>query len=502
MSYTSFYFFVFLLALAVVYYILPLKFRWVALLCASIGFYISLGIKFLPFLLAAGVLSWAVSFFLDKDRCAEKNVSQKVRKTVIIIAVIIQVGFLVYTKIARLITADLPLIVPVGLSYYTFSTVGYMLDIYWKHYNAEKNPLKVLLFVSFFPHIMLGPIARYDHLGPQLAEGHRFNYEQICFGVQLMIWGLFEKLVLSDRIGVFVDAVIDEGYDTYPGWLLAMAVFFYAVQIYTDFAGCVNIARGAAELYGIELEQNFNQPYFATSVEDYWRRWHITLGAWFRDYLCMPIAMSKPVKQMSKAARKKWGAQAGRTTMTAFPLIFVWIATGLWHGTGWNYVIWGVFQGGIIIISVILTPAFLKWKQALHIKDENPAWRLFQMLRTFLLAAIIPRIITRAPSLSAAWTIMKRIVTDFQWTGMAGVHAVQFGALGMDKMNFIISVFGMLLLLYVGILRETGHSVRKMVAGYVIPVRWAIYLFVFLFILLFGMYGPSFDVSSFQYVDF
>ena len=222
MTYTSFFFFIFLLALAGVYFLLPLKWRWIALLAGSVAFYLINALSAFPYLLAEALIAYG-----------------------------------------RFIRPDSGFIMPLGLSYYTFSTVGYVLDIYWKRYEPETNFLHFLLYVSFFPHILQGPIPRFDRLGHQLFEGHRFEYRRVCFGLQLMLFGLFQKMVLADRLGIYVDAVFGNYQEQY-GLPVIAAIFFYAIQIYTDFAGCVNIARGVSEIFGVYLEDNFRQPYFST----------------------------------------------------------------------------------------------------------------------------------------------------------------------------------------------------------------------------------------------
>ncbi len=496
MSYTSFAFFLFVAASAAAYFLLPLKIRWAALLCASIGFYAAADLTCLPVLLAEA----AVSFFGAKlIRGGGDLPDAPKRRKVLLAVLIILIGVLAAVKLVRYIRPDIPLIMPVGLSYYTFSNIGYILDIYWKRYDAESNPLKYLLFVSFFPHILQGPIPRFDRLGHQLFEGHRFEYRRVTFGIQLILYGLFQKLVIADRLGIFVDAVFDD-YQSQYGLVMLAAIFFYAIQLYMDFAGCVNIARGTAQIFGIELEENFRQPYFSTSVDEFWRRWHITLGAFFRDYVGMPVSVSKRVKRWSKSVRKSRGKEAAKHVSSLSAVAVVWLCTGLWHGTGLNYLIWALWQGGIIAFSIIMENRYKAMRNALHIRSDSRGFHLFQIARTFLLAGIIPRIITRAPSVGAAFVIIKHCFAN---SGLQQFHLGKgLEQYGWSRWHLAIAVTAMLIQLLISILKERGVMIRERIASLALPLRWLLYLMLLYSVVLFGIYGPGFDPKNFVYMGF
>lgn len=494
MTYTSFFFFVFLAAVAAAYFLLPLRIRWTALLIASLGFYAAADLRCIPVLLAEALLSFFGARLI-------RSTPEKSRgKKILLLSLIILIGVLTVFKMARFVKPGISLVMPVGLSYYTFSNISYILDIYWKRYEPETNALKYLLYVSFFPHILQGPIPRYDRLGPQLAEGHCFDYRRVTFGIQLMLYGLFQKLVLADRLGIFVDSVFDGGYENQYGVIILGAVFLYAIQIYMDFAGCVNIAKGTAEIFGVYLEDNFRQPYFATSVEEYWRRWHITLGGFFRDYVGMPVSVSKTVKGWSKNVRKKHGRDAGKNVVTLSALAMVWLCTGLWHGTGLNYLIWALWQGGIIAIGTVFRKQLEGMRTGLKIPDNSRAFHAFRMLRTFILAGIIPRIITRAPSLGAAAVIVRHA---FAGTGIYQFHLGKgLEQYGWDRWHFFIALAAILIQLIVSILKERGVHLRERIASWVLPVRWVVYLALLFTVILFGIYGPGYDAKAFVYMDF
>ena len=494
MTYTSFFFFPFLALSVAVYFLLPTGKRWFALLAASLAFYASIGPVLLLFLTGTAFLSYAAALLMHRfGEAGEK----KKRKTALLIAVLVIVGYLVITKFARFLHAGDSLIIPAGISYYSFATVGYLLDVYWKRTKPEKNFFRFLLFVSFFPHILQGPIPRYGTLSASLFEGHRFEYRRVTFGVQRILWGLMMKLVLADRLGVFVSSVIDH-YDSFWGETMLCAVFFYAIQIYADFAGCVHIACGAAQIFGVKLEENFRQPYFSRSVEEFWRRWHMTLGHWFRDYVGMPVSVSAPVKNLSRKIRIKYGAEAARNAVSLIALAAVWTCTGLWHGTGIDYVIWAMWQGGIIAAGILLRHRFAAWKEALHINEESRGFKLFQMLRTFLLAGIVPRIITRAPSVRGAFKIMYRMCIPKAYPLILTDPAT----FGWNAWDIGVAILMLILLFACSLLLEKGIDPREKIEKLVLPLRWTVYLAGFFLVIIFGVYGPHYDAATFIYMDF
>lgn len=535
MVFTSFSFLLFLICSVAVYFLCPVKFRWIVLLLASGVFYCFANVKFLPFIIVTAAISYLTARLIHKqnEKCVaqiaeldgEEDVKEKAKmlkskckskcRALVTLAIVLIIGYLGVTKFGKQFLdwmntmlgdggspalSAITIIVPLGISYYSFSTVGYMLDVYWKRYEPEKNFLKYLLYVMYFPHILQGPIARYDRLGVQFSQEHRFDYKRVCFGAQLILWGFFQKLVIADRINIFVTAIYDNSnYTTQYGSVLLFATVLYAIQIYTDFAGCVNIARGVSQIFGIELENNFRQPYFAKSVDEFWRRWHMTLGAWFKDYVCIPVSVAKPVKNTAKFIRKRFGSGAGKNVTTIAALIVVWICTGVWHGTGTNYILWAVWQGGIIVLSLILEPVYGKAKKLFHINDNSVEWKGFQMLRTFILTGLIPRVIVRSAWVGGAFTIFKQIFTDFH------VKALYDGTLlqcGLDGVNFWILFIAVIILIVTSVMKEMGISIRESISKMHIVVRWTIYIVAFYSVVIFGIYGPGYDASAFVYMGF
>lgn len=518
MALTSFYFIFFLIIVMGLYYVLPKRFQWIVLLLASISFYASAGLNYLPFVLgtacvsyfSAGLMGKRYRDFQTKTR-EEQQKDKKFCKRVVSFSIVFVLGALIYCKFAGyfirilyeiFVTGDsgfsIQILFPLGISYYTFSTIGYLLDVYWRRYSEEKNFWHYLLYVLYFPHILQGPIPRYNRLAPQLTEEHNFDYKRVTFGIQLMIWGYFQKLVIADRLGIFVR-------DVYGNWkyqsgaMLLIATVFASFQMYTDFSGCMSIVCGISEIFGIKLEKNFRQPYFSKSIEEFWRRWHITLGSWFKDYLCMPVAVAGFTKKLSKSVRKSLGIQAGKNVTVIVPLVFVWTATGLWHGTGLNYILWGGWHGGIIIISTLLSGKYLEWKRFFRINETSNYWKAFCMIRTFFLTAIIPRVITQSANLYDAVAIFKKIFFSFQiWELFDGSIYNH----GLNRKNFDLVLFALLLLFCTSFAKERNVSIREWIAKQPLMIRWMLYYAGIFSIILFGIYGIGYDASSFAYINF
>ena len=350
MIFTSLNFILFLSVCLIVYYILPLKARWIVLLAGSIFFYVCSGWEMLIFVIATALVSYGAALRMDwiysTDKYAELNQAEKKKKAKVWLysGLILVIGVLAYTKLAHYFVKADNIIIPLGISYYTFGIVGYMADVYWKRDKAEKNPLKLLLYMIYFPHILQGPIARHKKLAGQLSEGHSFQYRDICFGLQRVLWGFFKKLVIADRFAVLVNEIFNN-YEQYEGQYFIIAIFSCAVQLYCDFSGCMDIAIGVSECFGIHLEENFKRPFYSKSAAEFWRRWHITLGAWFKDYVYMPMVINPRLIKLSKKAKDRFGSRFGKSLMTVIPLAIVWLLTGLWHGTGIDYIIWGCYWG-------------------------------------------------------------------------------------------------------------------------------------------------------------
>ena len=388
-------------------------------------------------------------------------------------------------------------IIPIGISYYCLSLIGYLADVYWKKERAETNYFKLLLFTLYFPKILEGPISKYRTVGAQLAEGHKFDYTRICFGLQRMLWGFFKKLVIADHLAVIVSTVYADC-QSYTGSILLVAAIFGAVQLYCDFSGCMDIALGVSECFGITLEENFKQPFASRSAAEFWRRWHITLGAWFKDYVFMPLAISPRLMKISGFLRKKLGKRVGKSFLSVIPLAVVWLLTGLWHGTGANYMAWGIYWGLLIILSSVFEPEIRKLTAKLKIDTTSPGFRFFQMSRTFWLF-VISRIITLPETLEGIWYTIQSIFTNFApWKLVDG----SLYKLGIDRPQFLVTMLAIALVGFVGSRHEKGIRIREWIAARPIAIRWLIYYGAIFAVLIFGAYGPGYDAGSFVYMQY
>ena len=523
MSYQSFTFFLFVAVTLLFYYIAPGKLQKYILLIANIAFYVASNVTYLPFLLTTMVVSWSggaiMGKFYEKEKLAlaecsvpaeKKAVRAKFKKrskVVLVFSLIIIVGLLVLCKYTKFVLKNvssfidigdyeaLKYIVPLGISFYTFMAIGYMLDIFWKRYSYEKNFINYAVFLSYFPHIVQGPIDRYNHFSSQLPINKKVKFDSanLVSGAQLALWGLFKKLVIADRLNVFVGSVYDNFKD-YNGIILILATIVYSIQIYTDFSGCIDIISGASEMFGIKLAKNFNHPYFSKSIPEFWRRWHISLGDWFTDYIYYHASMCKPIKSHKKNCKNKKLAQI---ITSSFPIIVVWMITGIWHGAAWNYVAWGMYYAAIMVAGVIFADTNEWLNKKLKIDTESFSWQFWQMFRTFTLCTI-GRVFFRAPRLMVSLSIFKRMLIDPGYEFVVGDAIYNYG---LDRSNIEIAVLAIIVLLVVDILQEK-FSLREKINSQGIVFRWLIFLIAIFSVIIFGVYGPGYDAGSFIYEQF
>lgn len=470
------------------YYIVPLRVRKYVLLFASIAFYATWGITQFAFVLLAAFISYGGALAIERAGTRGR------KKMVLFPSLALIVSMLLYVKIGKLFLTSKSIIIPLGISYYTFSIIGYLADVYWGKEKAERNFLRFLLFILYFPKILEGPIEKFRPLSDRLWDGHRFDYKQFCFGLQLMVYGAFKKLVIADRISVLTGKIFSvERLGDYGGAMVVLGAALRALQMYADFSGCMDMALGMSECMGIELTPNFRHPFFSKSAAEFWRRWHITLGIWFKDYIYMPLVVNPRLIRISGFFRKKVGKRAGKAVMTVAPLYVVWILTGLWHGTGKGYVAWGLYYGTIIVFSTVFDPELKKLAKLLRINTESASYNIFRVARTFLIFSF-----GRLLTVEHFRDQLKKILFDFRpWQLFDGTL---FG-MGLDRPNFAVLVIALCVLWRISLAQEKG-SLREIVAGLNIVFRWILYLGAVFAVLIFGMYGPGFNASDFAYMQF
>lgn len=516
MAFTSWTFAVFVLAAAAVYYLVPKAAQWMVLLAASFGFYLAGGRNTIWYLLFTIFTTYAAGLLLGRmnqrraalAKGAEQDSLRRKKKLVVFLAVLANFGMLVLTKYGGLLASRLgpalggglltvEPVLPLGLSFFIFQSIGYVVDCCRGKYPPERSLAKFALFVSFFPQMVQGPISRFDSLGPQLTARRSFDADKVKYGIQLVMWGYFKKLVISDRAGVIADTVFG-GYTQYHGTLLAAGVFFYCIQLYCDFSGGIDIARGVAQVFGIELAENFRRPLFATSLADYWRRWHITLGQWMRDYVFFPLSLSRPFVRLGRWSRRHIGGKTGKIVATSAATFIVYFLIGLWHGTSLRYVAFGLWNGCVITLSLLLEGRFQQLREKFGIRTQGLPWRVFQMCRTALLV-FFGRYLTRAPRLLAALWMLWWTVADPEpaalWDG-------RMLALGLGLGDIMVILLGMAVVLAVELYQERGGHVRSWLEQRHWLVQWGAIMAPLLAILLLGIMRGGYIPPAFIYQQF
>lgn len=526
MTVNSLSFLIFFVVIAVVYY-LPLvrKFQWVILLIASYVFYLSFGIRSICWLLITTLITYLSARRLgnlrkELDSIGElgnespenireyKEQNKRKRNRVILLHVVCNVGLLILLKYSDFLISNinralgqfhlsqvpmLSFIVPLGISYYTLQSIGYVVDVSKGKVKYEKNLCKTALFLSFFPQMTQGPIGRFGHLAGQLYAEHTFSYHNLSYGCQRLLWGLFKKTVIADRLKPLVDGILLH-YQDYSGMTLFLGCVYMSIQAYADFSGYMDIIAGFSEILGIHVEENFKRPFFSKSLAEYWRRWHITLSSWFRDYVFYPLSLSKTAVKLGRKGRKFLPVRIAKLIPSVYALCVVWFATGLWHDASWKYILWGVCNGVVLIASTCLVPQYQALKKWLHISGKGMAWQMFCIGRTFLLVSFL-KVFPGAGSTSDAIGMIGKMITDFR---PSLSYAAWFP--GMTGTELIYIFFGLILFFAVSCIQEQ-RMVRDWLSSKPFAFRWAIYLILLCSILSFGVLVT--DVAGgFEYAQY
>lgn len=513
---TSIKFLIFCLISILLFLVFPPKYRWISLLISSIAFYVySSKFYLIIFFILTSFTTWLASRMIEKctieldeklSMCEDKAEKKRLKKetqhkrfVVLLVTLIINLGILISLKICNFYADALDylaslilhrevgniirFIMPLGISYYTFSSIGYLLDVYWKRYKSEANFFRFLLFGIYFPHILQGPISRYNLLGQELKkEKLILKWDNFIIGAQSILLGCFKKLVIADRANVFVSSTLSE--PELQGEIYLLALILDAIQIYADFSGYMDIVSGLSKMFDIELEKNFNHPFLAKSVPEFWRRWHMSLGSWFKDYVYYPISVSKTVKKIGNKVSAWRSVQLRKAVTVVIPVMITWISTGLWHGTGLGYVMWGFYYGILILCSVTFSEDINKFVAKLHINTQNVFYRILQTIKIFVIF-MGGRFLASTMSWNHKINIVKRIIKSFP-NGSFLSH-------GLDLTNFIILGAGILLLIFIAIIEakesifDWMHRRNKIV--------WALIIYVIFFsVFLLGIYGTAYDV--------
>ena len=522
MQFVSVSFLLFAAGLLLLYYLLPGKVRWMLLLLASYVFYLWAGTEYLVFILFTTLSTYLSTLWMGirlarQDAfvklCKESGRSSEIKpykakvksgnKVLMLICIILNFAVLALCKALlvdpfRAMAAGtglsfLSLGLPLGISFYMFQSMGYVIDVYRGTVKAERNPFKLALFVSYFPQRILGPISKFAHLGPALVTSPKFSGKEFSFGLQRLLWGYFKKLVIADRIAAAVLALRAPQYTGVGFFLLTV---FYAVQIYADFTGGIDMAIGLSQALGIQLSENFIRPFFSRNIAEYWRRWHITLSVWMKDYIFYPLSVSKPMLKLSKAARAKLG-NFGKRLPVYVASIATWFVTGIWHGITLNFILWGMLNCFVIVVSEELSPLYAKFHGRFHL-NEKKWYDGFQMVRMFLLMNLI-RIVDLFPNVGDYFRRMGSLVTTFNfgilWDGT-------LLNLGLTALDYVILLFGIVLMFTVSVIQEKKGSIRQLLWEGNPILRYVLLFALLLAVLLMGSYGLGYNAGSFIYNQF
>ena len=352
----------------------------------------------------------------------------------------------------------LNLTLPLGISFYTFQSISYVVDVYRGKHKAQGNFFKHALFVSFFPQLLQGPIGRYERLGSQLYEGHSYNLKELQFGVQRILWGFFKKMVLADRVNAAV-LLIFHNYWNYGGWYNVLGVLLYSIQLYADFSGGIDIVIGIAQMFGITMDENFRQPYFSRSISEFWRRWHITLGTWMKDYVFYPFCLSKAMNKFGKWGKKHLGDHVGKTLPICLSNLLIFFIVGIWHGAEWRYIMYGMYNGVIIAFSNLVEPLYKKCLHACHINPHKKWWQCVQILRTFILVNIGWVFDCSAAGMESAIRMIKRMITDLRFDQL---NAGMFKSIGLTSVDYIFLLAGCVVVLIISCLLYTSDAADEL----------------------------------------
>ncbi|MBR1497800.1 MAG: MBOAT family protein [Oscillospiraceae bacterium] len=524
MLFTSYRFLAFAALLFVLYYLVPRRFQWLLLLAADAVFYLCAGWQGLCFMAATVVVSWAAgramkrSFAaqraflkgpegkaLDREaRKAFKRGREQYRKTVFVLALCVDIGILAALKYANFAIANLnslfsaglaevDWVLPMGISFYTFQTVGYLIDVYWEKEEAEDNPLRLALFTSFFPLLVQGPICRFGQLKEGLFAPHAPEGRRIGFGLQRMLWGYFKKLVVADRLAPAITALC-AGPEPYGGGYAALAALLYAARLYADFTGGIDIAIGIGQVLGVELPENFQRPFFSRNITEYWRRWHITMGAWFKDYIFYPISVSPSLLRLSKRVRGRF-PNLGKKLTLYWATIVTWFLMGLWHGAAWSFVVWGLLNALFILAAEEFKPLSQRFRARFPRLTESAPYHGFEMLRTFLLMCSL-RMFDCYRSVGASFRAFGSLFTGGRWA-----EAFSAPPPGLSAGDCAVAAVGVALMAAVSAWQLRRGSVRESLARHT-ALPWAASLALALAVLTFGAYGVGYDSTQFIYNQF
>lgn len=522
------YLYMILPALIVVYNLLPKKIKPIVLLLASFIFFWLFSQKLLIFLIISIISIYLAGLYMNKleeekekelkrvKKELKKEIKTKYKskkKLVLLLAILLNVSFLIFFKYMPFLKMNGNLllkalhikytfkivkhIAPIGISFYTLEAISYLVDVYNEKIKADKNIIRLALFLSFLPQIMEGPIARYSDTAEALYEGKKVTYKNFCFGYQRIFYGVVKKSVIANRLNFMVKLIFDN-YASYSAIANIFAIVGYTLMLYMEFSGTMDIVIGSGEIFGVKIPENFRQPFFAKNISEFWTRWHITLGTWFKDYIFYPVSLSKPVKKLTLKLRKVFGNRTGAVLSGSVALFAVWFLNGLWHGAGYTFLFFGLYHFTMIFFGGLFEPLIAKICKKTHINRKNKIYRVFQSVKMTILV-FIGELFFRAPDLKTAFGMLKIIFTKFTLKPFKNGELLQ---LGLDIYDYIIVIIFTILILIIGLIKERKIEIREEISKKHIVIRWLIYYALIMSIIIFGAYGIGYVPVDPIYADF
>ncbi len=524
-SYASFSFFLLFFGItALLYSMVPQKIRWVVLLLGSYAFYfVSSKGNIIPFIVIT-LIVWGSGLLIQKmndtmklkrKQASSKEEKKSIRakynqykRRILALGAVLVVLILLFCKyinffigtlnlIPALNIKELSVIQPLGISFFVLEGISYIADVYYGKIEAEKNPLKISLFLSFMLTVVEGPIARYEQLGKQLCTCKYNNLEDVSKGYVRTCWGLFKKVVIADRAVLLVSGVFDN-YESYSGLPVACAILFYTLQLYCEFSGVMDIMCGLGRMLGIELPENFKQPFFAKSINEFWQRWHISLGTFLRDYIFYPVSLSKGIKNISAKTKEKFNQYYASLIPTSIALFFVWFTNGFWHGSGWKYIVYGLYYYFLMMLGLFFKPLTDKLCNKLKINTESKGFGYFAVFRTFIIVNF-GMLIFRADNLKVAFHMFASL---FRWGDISALIPGAENSIEINFYDYAVILIGFIAILIVGILKERKIDIIEKIYRLPFALKFVLYLAAIFVIIIIGAYGEGYGVVDLIYANF
>jgi len=480
MLFNSLQFSLFFLIVVSIYFSLPHRFRWILLLTSSYYFYMCWKPEYVILIMSSTLIDYFAA------RRMSLHSEQKRRRKYLALSLVCNLGILFFYKYFNFVNTSLSeslqlvniyydapvfqVLLPVGISFYTFQTLSYTIDVYKGRIPAERHLGIYALYVSFWPQLVAGPIERTKHLLPQFKQRHEFDYNRVTSGLRLMLWGLFKKVVIADQLAVYVNRVYNH-VDDFQGLPLLFATFFFAIQIYCDFSGYTDMARGAAKVMGYDLMENFRRPYFAKSIREFWQRWHISLSTWFRDYVYIPLGGSRQVKW-------RW----------YYNLLITFFLSGLWHGANWTFVIWGALHGCYLVIEN-MTGSFQNRIATRFSTDKNSFTNRAIRVTITMTMICFAWIFFRANSLADACNVIQKMFL---------INSSDLGIAIVGLPSFL-RILVLLSVLFTVDIMERNQSLQEILPKQPLLLRWGTYITFFWAIIVAGIFGIQQEFIYFQF---